>query len=167
MSDTINAAFCDLSEISCHWGLRSSLFNSAGDCHVPNASVTVCSCLRASEMYLNKRAQASPVGDMHQEDFWQCWPPVSPLEKQQTCEHTLGWHRALPKRVKPNRIYITCDIHMMVQNWFVMPDLGRSITAATKAGMALVVVSLWADSPCGHMMAAAALTCVAVAEAWG
>lgn len=65
MSDAISAAFCDLSEISCHWGWRRSLFNSAGDCHVPNAPVTVSSCLRARETYLNKQAHASPVGDMH------------------------------------------------------------------------------------------------------
>lgn len=61
------------------------------------------------------------------------------LEMRRICEHTLGWHRAFPKRVKPNLIYITCDVHMMVQNWFVMPDLSESITAATKAGLALVV----------------------------
>ena len=65
MSDTISAAFCDLSEISCHWGLKHSLFNSAGDCHVPNAPVTVSSCLRTRKTYLNKRAWASPVGDMY------------------------------------------------------------------------------------------------------
>lgn len=83
MSDAISAAFYDLSEISCHWALRHSLFNSARDCHVPDASVTVSPCLRAREMYLNKWAQASLVGDgntvLHQEDFWQgCPPPHNP-----------------------------------------------------------------------------------------
>lgn len=65
MSDAISTAFCDLSEISCHWGLRRGLFNSAGDCHVPKALVTVSSCFRTREMYLNKRVPASLVGNMY------------------------------------------------------------------------------------------------------
>lgn len=81
MSDTISAAFCDLSEISCHWGSRSSQFNSAGDCHVPDASVTVSSCLRARETYLNKWAQASPVGDMY------CTAPGGLLTMLALCLH--------------------------------------------------------------------------------
>lgn len=79
MSDAISAAFCDLSEISCHWAWRHSLLNSARDCHVPDASVTVSPCLRARETYLNKWAQASLAGDgntvLNQEDFWQGCPP--------------------------------------------------------------------------------------------
>ena len=151
MSDAISTAFCDLSEISCHWGSRRSLFNSAGDCHVSEASATVSSRLGAGETYLNKRAPASPVGAVGtvrlQEALWWCWSPVSTLDLQRTCEHTQGWREALPKRVKPNRIYITCDVHMMAQNWFVMPDLSRSITAA-------VVSPLWAGSTHGRIMSA-------------
>lgn len=140
MSDTISTAFCDLSEISCHWGLRYSLFNSAGDCHVPNTLVTVSSCLGAWEMFWNKWAQVSSVRGLHQKGLRQCRGLVYTLGMQWTCEHTLGWHRALPKRMKPNRIYITCDIHMMAPNWFVMPDF--SVMAATKAGAAPVVALL-------------------------
>lgn len=151
MSNAISAAFCDLSEISCHWGCRRSLFNSAGDCHVSEASATVSSRLGAGETYLNKRAPASPVGAVGtvrlQDALWRCRPPVSTPDLQPTCEHTQGWHKALPKRVEPNRIYITCDVHMMAQNWFVMPDLSRSITSA-------VVPPLWAGSTRGRTVSA-------------
>lgn len=72
MSDAISAAFCDLSEISCHWGPRRSLFNSAGDCHVPNASVTVSSCLRAGDVPKQTSPSVPCWGFgtvLHREDF--------------------------------------------------------------------------------------------------
>lgn len=62
MSDAISAAFGDLSEISCHWGLRNSLFKSTGDCHVPNTLVTVSSCLRAWEMYETNKPKHPLLG---------------------------------------------------------------------------------------------------------
>lgn len=143
MSDAISAAVCDLSEISCRWALRHGLFNSAGDCRVPNVSVTVSSCLRAGDTYLNKWTRASLVGNtstvVYQEDFSSC-PPVSTLETQQTCEFIPVWHKSFPRRVQPDRICITCDIHMMAQNWLVMPDL--SGVAATKA--------LWLHDGCSY-----------------
>lgn len=64
---------------------------------------------------------------------------VSTLETLWPCEHILGWDRASLKRVKPNQICITYDMHMIARNWFVMPELTESITAATKGGWAIVV----------------------------
>lgn len=138
MSDTISAAFCDVSEISCRWALRHGLFNSARDCHVPNASVTVSSCL------VNKWAQASLGGHnctvLHWEDFWQGCPPSPLFSMQWTSEYTQGGRRDLPNKGKPNQICITCDVHMMAQNWFVMPEW--SSVAVTKA--------LWTHCACSY-----------------
>lgn len=58
-------------------------------------------------------ALAVPCTALYQEAFWQWCPPVSLLKIERTYEHTLRWHRALHKRVKPNHIYITSDTHMM------------------------------------------------------
>lgn len=68
MSDAIRAAFCDLSEISCHWALRHSLFNSARGRRVPDATVTVASRLTARETYLNKRAAVAATAAYPVED---------------------------------------------------------------------------------------------------
>lgn len=73
MSDPISAAFGDVSEVSCHWGLRRSLFNSAGGAAMSRTLWSLSPLVSESERCtLNKRAPVSPVGGfstvLHQED---------------------------------------------------------------------------------------------------
>lgn len=147
MSDTISAAFCDLSEMSCHWGLKHSLFNSAGDCHVPNAPVTVSSCLRTRKTYLNKRAWASPVGDMY------CTTTTSLLTMLAPCLFAgdaadMWTHSRLTQSFTPES-KAKSDLHHMWHTydgsklicdaWLKQENCGRNQSRVASC-------SLWADS---------------------
>lgn len=119
-SDTISVAFCDPSELSCRWALRHGLFNSARGCRVPGASATVSSCPGAGkgEAYVNKGAPASHGGASRTPRGLLTGLPPPPRSAPR-CSRPLDVLKAdaaLPSRVKPNRICITCDVHMTVQN---------------------------------------------------
>lgn len=164
MSDAISAAFCDLSEISCHWVLRHGLFNSAGDCHVPNTSVTVSSCLRAREMYLNKRAPTIPYRGRTPHRSGRTsdnvGPPLSPDRRRGRHVNTLSADTELYPR-EWSQVGFASHVTYI---WWLKADVrcltrvGASQQQQTRGWLC----PFWVDPTCRHMTAAAA--CLASAE---